>query len=226
MADALTALISLFPLNLSSLFYALGYGIGLITFAWMAHRRRLSFDTAYIICVVGLLGGLIGANITQLLFGSVPGKTILGGMAIGYLAVMLYKKARKITRPTGELFAVGLMAGEAVGRLGCYFGGCCYGKPAALPWSVYQHDQWRHPTQVYLALASGGILAILLYREFRRPLPEEGLFYLQGTLYCVARFVIEFWRDGAILHTGLTAAQWACLVGTVLFTWRLVSLLR
>jgi phosphatidylglycerol---prolipoprotein diacylglyceryl transferase len=224
MADALNLL---FPLNLSSLCYALGYGIGVLAFALMAHRRGMDFDAISGIAVAGLVGGMVGANVTQLLFGGgVPGKTVLGGVAVGYVAVVLYKKFARITRPTGDLFAVAMMAGEAVGRFGCYFGGCCYGKPTALPWAVYQHDAWRHPTQVYLALASSSVLALLLYREFRRPLPENGLFYLQGALYCAARFAVEFWRDGAHVHAGLTTAQWACLVGVAFFAARYRRLTR
>src|SRR6185436_8498959 len=115
---------------------------------------------------------------------------------VGYVCVILYKRFSKITRPTGDLFAVSRMAGEAVGRWGCFFGGCCHGKPTDLPWAVFQHEALRHPTQVYLSLASAVILALLLCREFRRPLPENGLFYLQGALYSVARFAIEFYRDG------------------------------
>jgi phosphatidylglycerol---prolipoprotein diacylglyceryl transferase len=214
------------PLTLSAVWYALGYGMGLLVFAWMARRRGFSPDDLLGILGSGLIGGLVGANLTHFLFTGTPGKTVLGGVAVGYLCVILYKRFSKIERPTGDLFAVSLMAGEAVGRWGCFFGGCCHGKPAELPWSVFQHDSLRHPTQVYLSLVSAVILALLLWREFRRPLPENGLFYLQGALYSVARFVIEFYRDGANLYAGLTPAQWACLVGVAFFGVRLLILLR
>jgi prolipoprotein diacylglyceryltransferase len=58
--------------------------------------------------------------------------------------------------------------------------------------------------------------------------PENGLFYLQGALYCAARFAIEFFRahSGPPLALGLHAAQWACVAGFAFFATRLYLLLR
>lgn len=226
MPDMLQVLSAQIPRNLSAVWYAFGYGIGLLVFVWMARRRGFSPDDVLGVLGAGLIGGLIGANLTQFLFTGTMGKTVLGGVAVGYVCVVLYKRFSKIERPTGDLFAVSLMAGEAVGRWGCFFGGCCYGKVANLPWSVFQHEAFRHPTQAYLSLASAVILALLLWRELRCPLPENGIFYLQGALYSAARFLIEFYRDGATLHAGLTTAQWVCLVGVAFFGVRFVLLVR
>jgi hypothetical protein len=118
---------------------------------------------------------------------------VLGAIAGGYLSVVLYKRHLGIERPTGDLFAVALCAGEAIGRWGCFFGGCCYGKPSHAAWAVWQHGAWRHPTQIYLSLASLLILGCLLLLERTDP-RENALFYFQGLLYCVSRFVIEFFR--------------------------------
>ncbi|GAB4464467.1 MAG: hypothetical protein OHK0029_34480 [Armatimonadaceae bacterium] len=208
------------PLNWASLWYGMGYAVGVLVFAAMAWRRGFALEPVVNLGLVGLIGGLLGANLTQLLFGGAPGKTVVGGIAVGYLCVALYKWRAGIHRPTGDLFAVALMAGEAVGRWGCFAGGCCYGKPSALPWAIWQQDALRHPTQAYLALAALAILVRLLWQEFRRPLPENGLFYLQGVLYCTARFAIEFFRDGAGTYAGLTVAQWVCIGGAVYFAVR------
>jgi phosphatidylglycerol:prolipoprotein diacylglycerol transferase len=217
---------STLPLSWAGLWYALGYGVGVLAFVLMALRRKFPVEPVINIAIVGLVGGMVGANITQIAFGGTPGKTVLGGVAVGYLCVALYKHYAQIRRPTGDLFAVALMAGEAVGRWGCYFGGCCYGKPTDLPWAVFQHEALRHPTQAYLSIATFLILTVLLWYEFRRPLPENGLFYLQGVLYCVARFSIEFYRDGASHHAGLTTAQWVCIGGVMYFVVRGFSLRR
>ena len=116
--------------NLSSGCYALGYLTGLAAFVLMARRRQLA--TAGIMSV-GLIGGLAGANLAQWLFGGAAGKTVLGGIAGGYLTIILYKRYLGLRRPTGDLFAVAISAGEAVERWGCFFGGCCYGKACAVP---------------------------------------------------------------------------------------------
>ena len=212
-------------MTLSALCYALGYGTGAAAFVWMARRRRLATTGIMALLGAGLIGGLIGANAAQWLFGGAAGKTVLGAIAGGYASVALYKRHLGIVRPTGDLFAVALCAGEAVGRWGCYFGGCCYGKPTHVAWAIWQHGAWRHPTQVYLSLASLLVLGCLLLFERTDP-RENALFYLQGLLYGAARFVIEFYRETPPPVAGLTAAQWACLAGMAYFGVQLVRLLR
>ncbi|MBV8281498.1 MAG: prolipoprotein diacylglyceryl transferase, partial [Candidatus Eremiobacteraeota bacterium] len=153
-----------------------------------------------------------------------PGKTLLGGVVCGYIAVVLMKRHLGIVRATGDLFAMGLAAGEAVGRWGCFFGQCCYGKIATgLPWAVYEHGAYRHPTQAYLALAATAIF-IVLWQLHRKPLPENALFYLQGLLLCSSRFAIEFFREGPALLAGLTLAQYACLAGLAFFAYKMMEL--
>jgi phosphatidylglycerol:prolipoprotein diacylglycerol transferase len=210
---------------ISSLFYALGYLTGWMAFLWMAWKRQLATVGILGVAIAALFGGLLGANLAHLLATGSPGKTVLGGIAGGYLAVALFKKYIGLRRPTGDLFAVALCAGEAVGRWGCYFGGCCYGRPTQVAWAIWQHEAHRHPTQIYLALAALVILLVLLWRERRNP-PENFLFYLQGVLYCAARFGIEFFRDGHSLWNGLSMAQWACLGGILFFGIRLRGMQR
>ena len=190
-----------------------------------------------IILATALVGGLAFANITEWMVTGEPvwrsgllislddgGKTIVGGFAGGYLTVVLVKRYLGIVRPLGDLFALAMSAGDAIGRWGCFFGGCCYGKASHVPWAVWQHGAWRHPTQIYLSLASLATFLILWSLERRRGLPENGLFYLQGILFCISRFVIEFFRAGAPAAYGLTLAQWACCAGFIFFAVRVALL--
>lgn len=200
----------------SAFCYLLGYLAGAAAFLAMAARRRLLTSGMVRVMTAGVVGGLICAALSQWLVAGEEGKSIIGGIAGGYLIVILYKRRLGIRRSTGDLFAVAVSAGEAVGRWGCYFAGCCYGRPSTVPWAIYQHGAYRHPTQIYSSLAAAAILGILLLVERRRP-PENTLWFLQGTLYCIARFVIEFYRAGPVTSIGLTAAQIACLVGLLFF---------
>jgi prolipoprotein diacylglyceryltransferase len=81
------------------------------------------------------------------------GKTIVGGLLGGWLGVEIAKKLSGITRRTGDLFALPLCVGIAVGRIGCLLAGLAddtYGKPTDLPWAVNLGDGiGRHPVQVY-----------------------------------------------------------------------------
>jgi len=172
----------------------------------------------------GLLGGIIGAKLVRwiidwqtfahqpgaILDPQLGGRTIIGGIIFGWLAVELAKMLMGIKRSTGDSFALALPAGEAVGRIGCFLNGCCYGIAANVPWAVYQHEAWRHPTQLYSCAVAVSILAILLY--LRHKMPHEGdLFRLYLILYGFSRFGLEFLRERTSIHWGLSTAQWICL---------------
>ena len=205
--------------------YAVGYLTGVAAFAYAARRRGLSTEGIWALVVAALVGGLGGARIAQFLATDGLGKSLLGAVCGGYLSVIYVKRRLGITRPTGDLFAYGLSAGEAIGRLGCFVGGCCYGKTAEVPWAVHQHGAWRHPTQLYLAAAAAATFGVVRVLD-SRTLPENALFFLQGLLMCSFRFAVEFYRDGAPAIGALTDAQWACVAGMLFFGYKLIRLMQ
>lgn len=204
--------------------YALAYAVAAGVFWWMARRRGMIADATARVMGAGLIGGLLGANLFQLLATGLPGKTIEGGILGGWLAVIWVKRHFRIVRPTGDLFALAIPAGEAIGRIACFVGGCCYGKVANVAWAVHEHGDLRHPTQLYLALAAAICFGVLLFIERRYKLPENALFYLGGMLFCIDRFVVEFFREGTVTPLGLTLAQAGCCLGFAFFAWKLVQL--
>jgi len=198
--------------------YAIAYLVAVGVFWFVAKRKGMASEAMAKVMAAGLVGGLVGANLMQLLATAEPGKTIEGGIVGGWLAVLWAKRQFGITRSTGDLFALAIPAGEAVGRIACFIGGCCYGRVASgLPWAVYGEGAWRHPSQIYLSAAAAATFALLVWIDRRRVLPPNGLFYLQGMLFCTGRFVIEFFREGAVLGIGLTLAQLGCVAGFALF---------
>ena len=204
--------------------YACAYAAAAIVFWIMARRRGMASGGIARVMAAGLIGGLAGANLMQLLATGLPGKTIEGGIIGGWLAVVWMKRRLGITRPTGDLFALAIPAGEAIGRIGCFVGGCCFGKATAFAIAVHEHGAWRHPAQLYLSLAAVLSFTILAMVERRHILPPNGLFYLGGILFCLDRFLIEFARSGPSAALGLTLAQWAALAGVTFFAWKLVQL--
>jgi phosphatidylglycerol:prolipoprotein diacylglycerol transferase len=147
------------------------------------------------------------------------GKTILFGLAGGYLGVEVAKAILGVRVKTGDSFAVPVAAAVAVGRLACFVGGCCYGKPTGLPWGLVFHDGIpRHPTQLYEAAFHASAAVFLAWCERR------GLFRLQRIklyfmAYLVYRFFTEFLRPEPIVALGLTAYQWGALVLLPVFAW-------
>ncbi len=135
------------------------------------------------------------------------GKTILGGILGGYFGVELVKWARGITVKTGDAYAVAVAASIAIGRLGCYVAGCCYGTPTRLPWGVDFGDGIaRHPTQLYEA-AFHGTMAVVLYRLGRAGRLRFQLMKLYILSYLLYRFATEYIRPEPRLWGALTGYQ-------------------
>ena len=60
-----------------------------------------------------------------------------GGLIVAVIVALLY--IRRIGLPlwtTCDVFAPGIALGHVVGRIGCFFAGCCYGKPTTRPWAI------------------------------------------------------------------------------------------
>ena len=140
------------------------------------------------------------------------GKTILTGMAGGYLAVEIAKAVLGVRAKTGDAIAFPLAVCVAVGRWGCFFNGCCFGTETHLPWAVdFGDGVHRHPTQVYESLFHFG-MAILLWQLLRRGLLRWQRLKLYLIAYCVFRFTTEFIRPEPRVVGELTAYQWGALV--------------
>jgi phosphatidylglycerol:prolipoprotein diacylglycerol transferase len=211
--------------TLGTVFTALGYLVGALVFYLAARQRRLATEGMAHVALAGLCGGVLGAKLTEWTLTRGPGfvshpgafldprlggRALIGGIVVGWLAVEAAKRWLGIRRSTGALFALALPAGEAVGRIGCFFNGCCYGVASHLPWAVHQHGAWRHPTQLYSSFVAVGLFAALLAARDR--LPREGdLFRLYLVLYGAGRFALEFLRERTPAFGGLSLAQWVCL---------------
>jgi phosphatidylglycerol:prolipoprotein diacylglycerol transferase len=149
------------------------------------------------------------------------GKTILLGMAGGYLGVETAKWCLGVRTRTGDSFSVPVAVAIAIGRIGCFVGGCCYGTPTTLPWGVVfrQIDgQPRHPVQLYetaFHAVAAGIMAVAL----RRQLCRGQLIKIYIIAYAGWRFLTEFIRPEVRFSAGLTLYQWASLMLIAGFGW-------
>lgn len=200
-------------------FSILAYGVGLTVF-WLASRSQtLDGRTMFFISACGAFFGALGAKLTQALLSGVSlqglalqsgGKSLLGGIVCGWAAVEIAKWRLGVRRSTGDLFALALPAGEAVGRIGCWLNQCCYGVPWEGPWACYQRGAWRHPTQLYSVAAALFILAILIGVPWVRAVDgRRWQSYL--VLFAVSRFFVEMLREGHAVLWGLSAMQLLCL---------------
>ena len=148
------------------------------------------------------------------------GKTIVGALLGGTLAVEFVKWRTGLRRRTGDLFAFPLAIGIAIGRLGCFFAGKqddTYGSATSLPWGIDLGDGIRrHPVQLYEA-AFMIVLAVVLSR-MKPGRPREGDRFRAFVLtYYSWRLLIDFLKPG-VRFNGLTTLQWASLAGLLWYT--------
>src|SRR5260221_11913658 len=135
------------------------------------------------------------------------GGVFYGGLILAVSVALWYiRRAGLPLWTTCDVFAPGIALGHVIGRFGCLFAGCCYGKPTTLPWGITFTDPFAaanvgtplgiplHPTQLYEAGAELLILGLLLWTE-RKGRPFAGrTFWLYMLLYAISRFIIEFYR--------------------------------
>ncbi len=123
-----------------------------------------------------------------------------GLVAAAVTAAIILKRGKIPLRPAADVTVVCLALGQSMGRWGCFFAGCCYGKPTSLPWGMVFPavpicaDGTRiHPWPLYASAADLAIFAILLFMFRRRHAPGN-VFLAYVLLYAVARGLLEFLR--------------------------------
>ena len=212
-------------MSLGEGFTFLAYAVGALVFLWAAAQRKMATNGIAWVVAIGFTAGIAGAKLTQILAQGWPlaippeaaldprigGRALLGGLVFGWVGVEVAKRRLGIRRSTGDLFALALPAGEAVGRLGCFLNECCFGTPSDVPWAVEQQGALRHPAQLYSAALAAIIFATLLWLRRRVALPEGALFRWYLVLFCGARFFLEFARHRDTLIAGLSPVQWLCI---------------
>jgi phosphatidylglycerol:prolipoprotein diacylglycerol transferase len=108
-----------------------------------------------------------------------------------------------------DVFAPGIALGHVIGRLGCLFAGCCFGRQTDAPWAITFHNEFAHqnvgtpldlplhPTQLYEAGAELLILGLLLALERRGRAFPGRTFWTYMLVYGISRFIIEIYRGDA-----------------------------
>jgi phosphatidylglycerol:prolipoprotein diacylglycerol transferase len=200
---------------------AAAYLLGLKLAMVRAQARGLDQARVLDLGIYIIISALLGAKLLLLVtdwrtFTSSPGELLTlvrsggvfyGGLIVAVAVALWY--IRRVGLPlwtTCDVFAPGIALGHVIGRLGCLFAGCCYGKPTALPWGITFTDPFAaanvgtplntplHPTQLYEAGAEALILIVLLATESRGRRFAGRTFWLYMLLYAVSRFIIEIFR--------------------------------
>ncbi len=135
------------------------------------------------------------------------GGVFYGGLLSALAVAYFYTRRHKMPwLATADVMAPGLAIGHAIGRLGCFAAGCCWGRETHLAWAVTFRDPAAHsftgvplniplhPTQLYEALGTAAIGGFLLWR-YGRAHATGTILGAYLALYSTFRFLVEFFRE-------------------------------
>jgi phosphatidylglycerol:prolipoprotein diacylglycerol transferase len=205
-----------FTLHTYGVFVAMAF-LSAIALA-LREARRVGEDPDKILdlCFYMLVAAIVGSRILYVLvnwsaFSQDPfdivriwqGGLVFYGGFIGALITALWFMKRKglSVLKTADIMAPSIAFGQFVGRIGCFFAGCCYGKTCDLPWAViFTHPESLapkgvplHPVQLYSSL--NGLFIFLVLMGIRRIKGFEGqIFWTYVLLYAVTRSILEHFR--------------------------------
>jgi phosphatidylglycerol:prolipoprotein diacylglycerol transferase len=206
--------------NFSIYTYGFFVAMGFLAAIWFATReaKRCGVDHEKImdLSFYVLIAAIVGSRLAYI--GTVPGEFLAaplemfkiwkgglvfyGGFVGAMITAIIYLKIKHLPIwKTGDILAPAVALGHFLGRIGCFFAGCCYGKACDLPWAITFHDPASlaplnvplHPTQLYSS--AGNLMIFFILFVFRRYQKFEGqTFWLYVLLYGVTRSFIEIFR--------------------------------
>jgi phosphatidylglycerol:prolipoprotein diacylglycerol transferase len=202
---------------------ALAFLAGLAITVKLARRSKLNAELITNLAVYVALAGMLGAKILMIIFdwrhyasdpGDIFSLTTLqaagvfqGGLILALVTAVLYMRSQQLPLlTTSDAFAPGLALGHAIGKVGCFAAGCCWGTQCDLPWAVKFHDPAAyaltgvpleialHPAQLYESGSEALVFGFLYWRFGRAHAPGEiiGLYLVTSS---ILRFGIEFTRN-------------------------------
>lgn len=242
-----------FTLHTYGLLVATGFLLGIFVAQRMAKRFGLDPDRIFNLAVYLALGAIVGAKLFLVLqdwrfYFHNPGAFLsaefwqsagifYGGVIVALAVLTWYVRGQRMRwLAVGDAVAPGVAIGHAIGRLGCFSAGCCWGKPTALFFgvtftSVYAHNTVGVPLHVPLfptqlmEAAAEAIIFLLLLRLARRRAFEGELVAFYLVAYGVVRYLVDFLRayepEAMLFHGFMTAGQLTslCMIALAVGIW-------
>lgn len=239
------------------IFVSLGFLAAYLYMQWWAGKRDFPAHKVSDLCFAAIIGGILGARVfyvalhfDQYAYDFVEvfridhgGLVFYGGFFGAVITIIFLIRKNNLDLPeTADLLALALPLGQAIGRIGCFVNGCCFGKPSLSLCSVqYPPNSSVSSTQAHLHLIESHSIEPL--RVFPVQLVQSGtnlflwlflltmasrfkhkgqIFAMYLILYSTGRFFVEFKRgDYLSKYQGLTISQIICIlvlpVGIILF---------
>ena len=201
--------------------------------AFLARRRAIALgvdaDAILDLCLWLIVSGLIGARLFFVIlnldyYRQSPlevfmlwkgGLVWYGGLIAAIAGGIVFLRIKKMPLlKTGDLIIPYVALGQAIGRIGCFLNGCCYGKTAPPGFGViFDAAQGSvYPTQLYESAAMFVVFLVLR----KRATANGRTMFLYLMLYSAFRFAVEYIRgDNPFILMGLTVSQ---LISIAVFT--------
>lgn len=213
--------------------YGLMLVIAFLTCTFLAAREAkrqgvdpdIIFNFLFLVFILGILGARIFyvlENIGYYLKTPIEifrlqhgGLSWFGGLILGVVASYIYLSRKKLDiYRILDLVIPYVVLGQAIGRIGCFLNGCCFGKISDSGIYFPVHNAILVPIQIYSSLLLVLIFVILRFLQ-NRPHWSGKIFFSYIFLYSIKRFFIEYWRiDNPNVLWGFTLFQ---LLSIVLF---------
>ena len=228
--------IASFPLGTYGLLLALAFFAGAALAKRQALLDGLAPPAITDLAIAMLISAILGSKLLMILVDLINGAplrevftlaTLRAGGAIhgGIIAAtaVFFWKLRKgqglPLRVTGDALVPGVALGQAIGRLGCFSAGCCYGTESHAPWAVTFTNPIAnlfsgtplgiplHPVQLYNTFANLTVMAILLWARPKRAFQGQ-IFALYFLVEGLGRVITEYWRGDVDRGTGWLGWAW------------------
>jgi phosphatidylglycerol:prolipoprotein diacylglycerol transferase len=234
-------------------FTLLGILAGFVVYYRALRRERLLDGRIVLVSLAAIAGGSLGARLVtswevadEVRAAGLPltyvlthgPRSIIGGLAGGYLAILLSKRALGYTLSTGDYYAAAIPLALAIGRVGCFLSELPLGTPTDLPWAMTVSPETAaafprcpgcngpmHPSMLYEIGFHTAAFGLIATRGPILPVRGDTLkAYLLA--YAIFRFGVEFVRGNEVQEWGLTGPQIVLIPLTALLVIHFVRRLR
>jgi phosphatidylglycerol:prolipoprotein diacylglycerol transferase len=235
-------------LHTYGLMIVIGFLLGLYLVRKQALKQGLNADRLIDMSFWGLALGLLGGRIVYIItrldyFSDHPlevfyfwegGLVFYGGFIGGAFAFWYFAKRYKLPiLKSMDLAVPSLAIAHMFGRFGCFFAGCCFGKPAmGVPWAITFSDPASlappgiplHPTQLYDALNALIIFGVTYTVQKRQKFTGQ-LLVIYMLMYSVGRSIVEVYRGdsirGFVIDPWLSTSQFFSILtfGLGIYLW-------
>lgn len=220
----------------------LSFWIAFRLYIKLRKRDSLNLQKRIPVLFGGILGAAIGSKLLFFLEDPVStlqhlsdprlwmeGKSLVGALIGGWIAIELAKKLTHVKSATGDSFVLPLAVGIMVGRIGCLLSGGfdhTYGVQSDLPWAIdFGDGVRRHPAQLYeIIFIAGFVLAWT--RLIKAQLEQGEIWKIFILAYMGFRFFVEFIKPVPHVYLGLDIEQVAAIGTYIYYAPYLISKLR